>query len=1050
MTKLLQQNWKYYIVSFLLFWIAIPQCQAQPMLSADQVWGDPLIQLTKKDGLPNVYFKDYLQDENGFVWIATYDALLRFDGIELKPFPLDTGVITQIVAIAEDEKRNHLWVGCLDAIYKIDLVSNKPEKIFQIHRDSIWKVGHLLSMLIDRNDRLWLGKDLGFMIVDLNKNQLTNGSSKLRKDSIRIPRNIYSILQDPVEDELFWMGTDFGLVKYHHELGQTFSYRPPGQPVQSFFRIVHHLFYSEAIHSLIYSNDVRSGRPMDYHFLVFDLATETYTDKITFDPQWKTRGIFPKDKNHLWLSTDQGVGVYQLSTNELDTVFSSELKEGNPVRIDFIDRGGRIWSNAKNAINIYISHDSPIEHFYYETNFPKGYHVCNDLLVANQKIYMSVFAGDGIYALDLQKKEWEILIDRQHDDPKLFMGTSLDSLQGGQILALANNESYIVGEDQLYPFRPAGQNLHFGEGFVDGDGFLWGLTSGKLIKMDLSSGQVEEFDQLSEGCMKQHRAFKPMMDEDHNLWFLGVCPGFILYRSDLKQFVHSRKMSLDSRLDSYIVDVEVQKKRAYIITENGVLGVFKITESNIEILEIIDLLPRLPNHVSMAPSCSVIDSEGILWILSDIGLLRFDPTNHSIQVFDEEDDIVLKDKELGVIVAEQMTIVDKHRIVYSTRKGIHIVNTQKLQTEYTRPVPYVSSFLVNNVVYPADSSAALKKKYVLKPIENYLTFEFSAIDFDYPHLTQFAHKLMGLDEDWVVSQRRNVTYSNLPGGDYCLQLKAKRGDGEWSPVSVIDIRILKKWYQTWIARILAVVLLLGVAYGVYKSRIRLAVEKQKIKSDYERNLAEVKMNALTAQMNPHFIFNSLNSIDYYIIKNDTLKASDYLNRFARLIRLILNHSRSNYITLRDDLEALKLYIEIESMRFNEKFDYVVEAGNNVDLDLIQIPPLLLQPYVENAIWHGLMHKSEKGCLKIKVELDETEQSIIVVIEDNGVGRQKAAEFKSKDVKHKERKSMGMAITQNKLEIINFLHNLNATSEVEDVIDRRGEVAGTRVTLSIPI
>ena len=1050
MTKLLHKKGIHHIILFLITWASIPHGIAQPMLTADQVWGDPVIQLTKNDGLPNLYFKDYLQDKNGFVWIATYDALVRFDGIELRGTVLDTGVITQIVAIAEDKKRNHLWVSCLDAIYRIDLISNKSEKIFYIHQDSIWKEGHLLSMLIDRNDRLWIGKDRDYMLIDLNNGTMTNGSLRLGKDNTRVAGNIYAMFQDPLNDELFWMGTDYGLVKYNKALSQSTNFIPPDQSEQGFLRLIHHLYYSEALHSIVLSNDVRSGRPVDYHYLVFDMLTETFTDKITFDSQWKTRGIFPKDEDHLWLSTDQGVGVYQLSINEVDTIFSSELTNDNPVRIDFIDRGGRIWSNAKNAINIYTSNDSPIEHYYYETNFPKAYHVCTELLVANQRIYMSVFAGDGIYTLDLQKKEWEVLIDRQFDEPKLFMGTSLESLQDGRILALANNESYIVGEDQLYPIRPGDQNLHFGEGLVDKEGFLWGLDSGKLMKMDLNSGQVEEFDQLSEGCMKQHRAFKPMMDVDHNLWFLGVCSGFILYRSDQKQFVHSRKMSLDSRMDSYIVDVEVQKKRAYVITENGVLGVFKITESNLEILEIIDLLPLLPNHTAMVPSCSVIDFEGILWILSDIGLLRFDPTNHTIQVFGEEDDIVLKDKELGVIVAEQMAIVDKQRIVYSTRKGIHIVNTQKLQTEYTRPLPYISSFLVNNVDYPADSSAALKKKYVLKPQENYLTFEFSAIDFDYPHLTQFAHKLMGLDEDWVVSQRRNVTYSNLPGGDYCLLLKARRGDGEWSPVSVIDIRILKRWYQAWIAKILAVVLLLGIVYWVYQSRIRLAVEKQKIKSDYERNLAEVKMNALTAQMNPHFIFNSLNSIDYYIIKNDTLKASDYLNRFARLIRLILNHSRSNYITLRDDLEALKLYIEIESMRFNEKFDYVVEAGNNVDLDLIQIPPLLLQPYVENAIWHGLMHKSEKGCLKIKVELDETEQSIIVIIEDNGVGRQKAAEFKSKDVKHKERKSMGMAITQNKLEIINFLHNLNATSEVEDIIDRRGEVAGTRVTLSIPI
>jgi LytS/YehU family sensor histidine kinase len=200
-------------------------------------------------------------------------------------------------------------------------------------------------------------------------------------------------------------------------------------------------------------------------------------------------------------------------------------------------------------------------------------------------------------------------------------------------------------------------------------------------------------------------------------------------------------------------------------------------------------------------------------------------------------------------------------------------------------------------------------------------------------------------------------------------------------------------------------------------------------------------------MNPHFIFNSLNSIDYYIINNDQEKASDYLNRFSRLIRLILQNSKSTIVPLKDDLEALKLYIEMESLRFDNLFDYEVNAEKGLNLEKISVPPMIIQPYVENAIWHGLMQKrGEKG--KLLLNIHQRNGHLLCSIEDNGIGREAAQQLKTKSAT--QRKSYGMKITSDRLAMLNKLAGTDASVNVIDLKNEDGSAAGTRVELSIPL
>ncbi|HEU4469930.1 MAG TPA: histidine kinase, partial [Flavisolibacter sp.] len=234
--------------------------------------------------------------------------------------------------------------------------------------------------------------------------------------------------------------------------------------------------------------------------------------------------------------------------------------------------------------------------------------------------------------------------------------------------------------------------------------------------------------------------------------------------------------------------------------------------------------------------------------------------------------------------------------------------------------------------------------------------------------------------------------------------------------------------------------------------VRAKAEEEKLKAekilmDTKERMADVEMQALRAQMNPHFIFNCLNSINRYIVKSDQATASLYLTRFAKLIRLILDNSNSRTITLANELQALKLYIDMEVIRFEQKFSYTITVDSEVQPDSVYLPPLIIQPYVENAIWHGLLHKETAGALSIVVSKPHKGE-LQFTIKDNGVGREKAREMKSKSAFTK--KSLGMRLTEDRLALLSMQAQQAASVEVRDLVTADGLPGGTMVILKIPV
>lgn len=235
---------------------------------------------------------------------------------------------------------------------------------------------------------------------------------------------------------------------------------------------------------------------------------------------------------------------------------------------------------------------------------------------------------------------------------------------------------------------------------------------------------------------------------------------------------------------------------------------------------------------------------------------------------------------------------------------------------------------------------------------------------------------------------------------------------------------------------------------IYKN-LALKRKNEKLESrgkqaELQQHVTELEMQALRAQMNPHFIFNCLSSINRFILKNETEAASNYLTKFSRLIRTVLTNSKRPFISLEDELEMLCLYLDMEKLRFKDSFDYSITFTNSIDAGNVFVPPLLFQPFAENAIWHGLMHKEGQGHLEIELSINK--KILTCAITDDGVGRSKAATIKSKSAE--KQKSMGLQITTERLALLNKDFDKQTFFNIEDITDKKGKPAGTRVILKM--
>ncbi len=341
----------------------------------------------------------------------------------------------------------------------------------------------------------------------------------------------------------------------------------------------------------------------------------------------------------------------------------------------------------------------------------------------------------------------------------------------------------------------------------------------------------------------------------------------------------------------------------------------------------------------------------------------------------------------------------------------------------------------------------VKATYDLDYNENFIRIEYAGFSYSQPELVQYKYQLSGVDEEWVYTSTTSVQYTTLPPGKYTFTVLAMNKEGLWSDQpGVIQFVISPPFYATWWFIGLAVALILVLIGGSIWWWSRTVKQKEQQRVEINQRIASIELKALRAQMNPHFIFNTLSSIQHYITTNDPEAALKYLSKFAKLMRRIMDNSKASVIPLGDELQALELYLELEVMRFKGKFTYQIEVDPSVDTHFDAIPSMLIQPYVENAILHGFMNKVTPGHLSIQIK--RREELLEVIVDDNGIGRERSRAIKA--ARKDGHRSRGLSITQERLEILNASNASDLNVTIEDKYNQHQEPAGTRVRIFVPL
>ncbi len=289
-----------------------------------------------------------------------------------------------------------------------------------------------------------------------------------------------------------------------------------------------------------------------------------------------------------------------------------------------------------------------------------------------------------------------------------------------------------------------------------------------------------------------------------------------------------------------------------------------------------------------------------------------------------------------------------------------------------------------------------------------------------------------------------VDNQNIKAYSYSQNHLSRLALDSFSAQSFFAPILLKLMWETWWLRGIAILAVFILIYVAYTLRIKQIKRQEKLRSSYEIKINDLENNALRSRMNPHFIFNSLNTISSLINKNEILKANQYITKFSKLLRLTFDHSQKRTIPLADELHLADLYIQIERIRFDNKFNYRIDVAKDIDIYSTEISPLIVQPFIENAILDGLLPLSQEGLLQIY--LCKKDNMLVCIIEDNGISREQA--LQNKQLSPDKRKLHDLEVTLERIELFNKEHNVEAPVFITNLLDSHGKPAGTKVEIML--
>jgi ligand-binding sensor domain-containing protein len=991
--------------------------------------------ITVAEGLPFNASTGLLQDRDGFLWICSYDGLARYDGYTfLKITERGTLRNNTIFSIAED-KNGFLWLGHISGyVTRLDprtmkswstqILEGKDTDVFKIHCD---KDGNIWASVRGVGLFVFNGKDK-FDFVSALPGLPVNGE--------RLPSSWYNNITSFYEDgDILWMGTGNGL--HQMEFSTRNVMKSSSLSVDENFPL--------AVQCLEKTDKYLWLGTYGHGLIKFDIQKKTWKE-FTFQkgPTGTTNivnAVSKKSDNELWIATNgKGIGIFNIDTEKFTFYYDPDDFDTGPLcNTLFEDRAGIIWATADKGLFKWNTRESK---FLFTkvitTRSDNGafYGVSDILKIENpSRTLIGTTLASGLYIIDdkgnIQVRDFKIF---PQAEPFMLINDLFQDSSGKvwivtrDFLYSLNSQNQLVDEPAISKSVPVGEIPYYLRMLESSTGDLWVSSTRHGVFCKSKTSNEWKLIDATGGKLNDNRVSRMLEDDRKRIWFVHPSSGITRYdlKTNTYEYIHNKNDS-SGLVSNRVTDIaKTLSGDIWVCTVEGI-SIFDHATDKVKNLTDQNGLPS-PLVYSLC-----VDSENNMWATTSKGLCVIQKSGE-IKSFDYIDGVK------GISASMFLRKGEKNLLHMVTYQGYYTFDPLKVIESKLSEASVLLTVVRNNdqAKYELRNPEAVNISYDA----NTVSFEFAALNYHNPQRNKYLYKMEGLNNQWTETFDHVVNYAGLPSGNYTFRVKL---DGQSDrneatiKVSVSSPYWKKAWFVSLVIAIFAVAVFL-----LYRLRLTVIREEERSKSELKEKLAEVEMKALRAQMSPHFIFNSLNSINRYIVKSDPETASLYLTKFSKLMRLILDNSNHKMITLEQELNALKLYVELEAMRFNNKFRYSFIVSERVSPGAFGVPPMIIQPFIENAIWHGLLHKDSPGLLEIKI--DSFDQGIECIIQDNGVGRKKASELKSKSISSD--KSYGMKITAERLKMSN--DSTISAVEIIDLEDEQGNAMGTKVILKIVV
>ncbi|OFY87117.1 MAG: hypothetical protein A3F72_16555 [Bacteroidetes bacterium RIFCSPLOWO2_12_FULL_35_15] len=954
--------------------------------------------LNSENGLPQNTIMNVFQSHDGFIWIATFNGLLRYDGVVLKLFnTLNTpGLPNNSIKNIVQDRNGVLWMTTLNG------------KLIKYHKG-------VFETIIINSDESIIVKDIcenenGELLIGAENNKIVKLSDghfsfevKLPVDSIKLTKIQYNLL-----DSSLHIGTTNGLYTYKNKKLVLVS-----QIKGKVFLIKRNL-----------NNELW----LSTNSKLFKLKDGTYNE-YQLPEKLKEQGLltdFYVDGNEkIWVATKSGLTLIDNGTVSFYTTASG--LSSNNLGIVYEDREQNLWVGTSDAglnkmkLKTFISYSAKDgllsdavgaiiktkDNSILITNFCQG-------ITQFKDVKYSRFNKPDVGCV------WSLLEDRENNS---WIGT-----YGSWLYRYKN------GEYEHFPVNDNPSHNIVLSLFQDKAGVIWIGTDEGLFTY--KNGKFNSF-----GNKKIIGTVKYITeDKKGKIWFCSKNGLGVIQNGEME--IYTTKNGLSNNDIRYVY--EDKEGILWIATYGGGINRFKD--------EKFFAFNQSKNLMDDFTSCILEDDEENFWVSSDHGIYSIkrndlnkyadgeSPFLNTIH-YGKEDG--LKNSECtGGFQPAGLKDTDG-RIWFPTLAGVAIVDTRKIPKINYIPELIIETVLVDeNKLLNTDSLFEISRN--IKKIE----FQYTAPFFNKSKSILFQYKLDGKDKEWSnPTKARVASYLGLKPGNYVFRVRIYGSlNTAINKEKSIAFKIPFPFWRTLSFYIIVSVILVAMFLMFTFLRINNIRKKEEEKTKINKNYAALEFKALLGQMNPHFIFNCLNSIKLFIATDDKIAANKYLGKFSKLIRLSLEHSSSIFMQLAEGINLITLYVELEQLRVDHNFVFNLKIDSSLDIENIEIPTMLLQPYVENAIHHGLWPKGKDGILNLTFALKE--DNLIIEVEDNGIGRTRS--FEMKNHFSENRKSMGMSNTEERMKIINYIKNTNISVKYVDKINVNNESEGTLVYISIPL